>query len=85
MPDPKTEPAQVIPAVKGNLTRSDDPAIYQAIRRESLPKKSLEDLNLERVSFTYKDGEGALRTLTPIIDHASLNQFLTFLEDAEIG
>jgi len=74
-----------MPVVKSSLTRSDEPAIYQAIRRESLPRKSPADLGLDRVSFTYKDKDGNLKTVTPLIWHDALNDILDLLEDAEVG
>ena len=85
MPDPKNEPTQVIPAVKGNLTRSDDPAIYQAMRQASAPRKKPADLGLDRVSFTYLDDSGNLKTVSPLIWHDALNDILEFLEASEVG
>ncbi len=84
MPDisKSNDPTQALPVVKSERT---DSPLYHDIINRSMPKKTLADLGLERVTFTFLDAEGNLKSLTPIIGHDALNNVLTILEDAEIG
>lgn len=75
---------EVIPAVKTDLGRINDP-LYHEIMSRSAPRKSPAEMGLDRVSFTYQDGEGNLKCISPLIWHDALNAILTILEDAEIG
>ena len=84
MPDTSKSNDPTLPVTKSDLARTDSPLYHDIINR-SLPKKTLGDLGLERVTFTFLDAEGNLKSLTPIIGHDALNNVLTILEDAEIG
>lgn len=76
----KEEDTTVLPAVK-------DP-VYQAItqQRKALaePKKSLADLGLGKVTFTYLEN-GALRTWTGTVQSEVIPAVLSLLLNGEIG
>jgi hypothetical protein len=76
MPEDKNaEITQVFPPIK-------EP-IFDALRGSQV-KKTLEDMGLERVVFTYKDSEGKLRSISPIVTLDTMNAILSLLEESEI-